>query len=125
MKFFKIIFFHIYNSYYKDGNFHNDIPFLTAYGITGTSISCAAMTVLAVTNYLITCSKPSVLMSISIFAICMVACFFIYIYNSKFETIYSDIKDSKWDNTSTKFVVWIIIISGYSSVGVYSYLFNS
>lgn len=125
MNFLKVIYFHVYNAYYKDGNYTNDIPYLTAYGITATSIGCLTLTLVALTNYGVLGTRLPVEVCFAVFLICLVLFFILFIYNTKYKDIYSIVKGSRWDTVTVKISVWIFIGLGFASIGLYSYIFNS
>lgn len=110
----RIVYFHIYNAYYKDGNFNNDIPHLTAFGIVGSSLSFLLMTMGIIVNSYYGREK----ISESVYTITMV--FFlvifslIFLYNRKYNVIYNEIKDSKWGNLFYKIISWFVIFLGYA-----------
>lgn len=125
MNFLKIIYFHIYNTYYKDGHYKNDIPYLTAYGITGTSLGCLILALLTVLNYGFTRTRLSVVACLIIFLLCLIVFFVLFIHNARYKEVYASIKGSRWDTAPMKVIVWIIIGLGFASVGLYSYIFNN
>lgn len=99
MKIFKIIFFHIYNSYYKDGNYSNDIPHLTAYGLAGCSWSTLFTTLILIAGQQITGKKLETEYFLSSMIILLIAIALGTLYKKRYEIIYCEIKESKWDTT--------------------------
>ncbi|WP_223032942.1 hypothetical protein [Hanstruepera marina] len=123
MKILNILFFHVYNAYYKDGNYSNDIPHLTAYGIVACSLSMLFTSILLFTFALLDV-KLAKISVIILFVGFLLLLFYYFFYEKKYATIYNLIKDSKWDNFRFKIASWLIVILGFVSVVVYSYLFN-
>jgi heme/copper-type cytochrome/quinol oxidase subunit 2 len=124
MKFFRILYFHIYNTYYKDGNYSNDIPHLTAFGLVGCSLSLLATTGIVFMNYQLTGQRMNTELTIGIVTIGVLIILFGTLYQRKYESIYEEIKGTTWDNTLTKAFSWLVTIIGFLTVGVYAYIFN-
>ena len=124
MIFIKIIYFHIYNAYYKDGGFKNDIPSLTAYGIVAPSLSFIILTTTAVIYNQLTGARLPYKVCFVIVSIALLIFFFLFMYKKNYNKIYTEIKKSQWDNITMKIVTWAIVLIGFLSVGLYSYIFN-
>ncbi|WP_418513990.1 hypothetical protein [Corallibacter sp.] len=123
MKILNILFFHVYNAYYKDGNYSNDIPHLTAYGIVGFSLSTLFTTTIMFILTLLNIKLIDYYFLVILVGTLLLL-FYYFFYEKKYDTIYNLIKDSKWDNFRFKIASWLIVFLGFASVFVYSYLFN-
>ena len=121
---FRVLFFHIYNAYYKNGNYKNDIPHLTAFGIVGTSLSIMiVVTVLFVLKTAAETELPKLLI-ILLTIVCLAFFGFLFLVKSKYSSIYQQIKGSKWDNIGFKILSWVIVILGFAFAGLFAYIFN-
>lgn len=125
MNLLKVIYFHIYNAYYKDGNYKNDIPHLTAFSITSTSIGCLTLTLIALLNYGLKGTSLPAEICFIVFLVCFVLFFVLFLYNERYKEVYNSAKGSKSDATWVKILVWVVVILGFASVGLYSYIFNN
>ena len=125
MKFLNSIYFHVYNAYYKDGNYTNDIPHLTAYGIVGCSLSLLLTVIVLLINYLInSADRISFNITIVISLLGLIVCFFLFLFKKRYKKVYVEIKGSKFDNFIFKLLAWLIVAIGFVSVVLYSYLLN-
>jgi hypothetical protein len=124
MLFFKVIYFHIYNLYYKNGKYTNDIPWLTAYGIAASSFSCLLVSLIATVYSIITDLRISKINCLITFAAGYIIFYFIYLNQSNYNNIYNLVKGSKWDTKPVRIATYLMIAIGFASVGLYSYLFN-
>jgi hypothetical protein len=120
----KVIFFHIYNVYYKDGNYKNDIPYLTAFGI----VACSLSIIIVVSVLLLlkgtletTLSKESIIL---LTVVCLSIFSYIFLIRSRYKSIYQEIKGSKWDNVGFKALSWVIVVAGFAFAGLFAYIFN-
>lgn len=120
----KIVFFHIYNAYYKNGHYSNDIPHLTAFGIVGTSLSFFVITIcLALLKLIYNFSPPKDCILIAF--LCIFSFFFFKLFwKSKYNKIYDSILNTKWDNSYWRMISWFIIFLGFFVVGVFPFIFN-
>lgn len=124
MKLIKAIFFHVYNFYYKDSSYTNDIPHLTAFGIVGCSLSCVLAAGVASINHLLNASRLSKPAVFIVYVLGLLISFLLFYANRRYDKIYEEIKDSKYDTITYKILSWVIVILGFSLIGIYSYLFN-
>ena len=124
MKAFNVIFYHVYNCYYKDGKYTNDVPHLTAFGLVGSSLTMSCLAVFALFNSIINNSRLSVGTSLAIVIAGMLLFFFLFLFNSRYDRIYNEINGSKLDNLFMKIAAWGVVVMGFVSVGLYSYIFN-
>ncbi|MFD3003659.1 hypothetical protein ACFS7Z_25100 [Pontibacter toksunensis] len=124
MKALNALFYHVYNSYYKDGNYTNDIPHLTAFGLLGSSLTMFCLAVFALFNSMFNNSRLSVGICLAIVIAGLLFFSFQFLYDSRYNRIYNEIKGSKLDNMFMKIVAWGVVVMGFVSVGLYSYIFN-
>ena len=124
MKIIKIYYFHIYNSYFKDGNDKNDIPSLTAFGIVGCSIAIIFVTILTNLYLRIFNKLPNYFSVVSIFTLILFFLFFKLIYKSKYKKIYKEFKNTKWDKTIFKITSWLVLPLAFVFIGLHAYIYN-
>lgn len=124
MKALNVVFYHVYNCYYKDGNYTNDIPHVTAYGLVGTSLSMFNVVVFALFNNFINNTKLSMEILLTIAILSMLLFFFLFLFNSRYDRIYNEMKGSKRDTLFMRVVAWGVVVMGFVSVGLYSYIFS-
>lgn len=124
MRILKGIYFHVYNAYYKDGNYANDIPHLTAFGIVGCSLSLFLAVGASLIYYSLNESRLSLEFIVVVLTIGLILLFFQFLFQKKYEKIYEEIKGSELDSLSFKILAWLIIVTGFVMVGLYAYLFN-
>ena len=124
MKFLNSIYFHVYNAYYKDGNYTSDIPHLTAFGIVGCSFSLLLAVIVSLLNYSLNESRLSFELIIGVLVLGLILFIFLFLFQKKYEKIYEDIKGSELDSLPIKVLSWLIVATGFATVGLYAYLFN-
>lgn len=124
MDILKIFFFHIYNSYYNNGNYRNDVPHWTAFRITACAMTCWIVALLSIVVNLMTGKRltPIVLYPVCFFS--LIYFFYNFLFRGKYQIIYAKIIGGKWDNKFMKYFSWIFIMSGFISIGLYAYIFN-
>lgn len=125
MKFLHVIYFHVYNSYYQDGNYRNDIPHLTAFGIVGVSLSFLVVGIGNVIKFALTEHKLStqeylwlMLSSLSLF-------YLVFLNRGKYNVIYKELKGSDWDRSAIKILAWVIIVVGIVSFAASAFAFKN
>lgn len=125
MKFLHVIYFHVYNSYYQDGNYKNDIPHLTAFGIVGVSLSFLVVGIGNVIKFALTEHKLStqeylwlMLSSLSLF-------YLVFLNRGKYNVIYKELKGSDWDRSAIKILAWVIIVVGIVSFAASAFAFKN
>ncbi len=123
MKILNILFFHVYNAYYKDGNYYNDVPHVTAFGIVGSSLSMLLTSILLVILRMLSI-KPTYNIVLVILVGSLLLLSYFFLFKKKYKVIYNLIKNSKWDNLRFKIISWVTIFLGFISIGVYGYIFN-
>lgn len=124
MNIVKIIFFHIYNSYYNDGSYRNDVPHWTAFAITACSLACLIVTFVCVIVNLVTGGRPTALLLYPIFLVLLIYFFYNILFKKKYQIIYTQLIGGRWDTKIMRCFSWIIILIGFISVGLYAYIFN-
>jgi hypothetical protein len=122
--FLKVIYFHVYNAHYKDGNYHNDIPSLTAYGITATSLSFILLSLIAFINQLFMHTRLTYNSCMGILITSLIAFYFVFLHQKRYNEIYHSIKDSQWDTKPVRMFSWLVIFLAFAGVVLYSYFFN-
>lgn len=124
MKIIRLIYFHIYNTYYKDGNYTNDIPHLTAFGIVGCSVTIILLSLIFSIYQLIFDKRLTTVMVVVPFVISLAFLFYSLMYDSKYKVIYSEFKDSKLDTTPLKILSWSVLLIAFVLIGTFAYIFN-
>ncbi len=113
MKALNYIFFGIYNSYYKDGNFTNNIPWLKAISVLGVSLSCNIISV----SFLFSDGDRIHLerSTLIIFAaISFVFLYFMFFRNRRYEDIYKEFCHlNKQQRLVNKFISWLYILLSF------------
>lgn len=121
MSWYKIIFFHVFRRYYKDGKFTNDIPWLTTSVIVGVSSSfyLLSLTVLFyfffIDHDVPQLSKYPILICGFVFAVANCLWF---TYKKRYLKIYQEYRISDKNNKVTAVLSWIYIIFGYALVPI-------
>lgn len=118
-----ILYFHVYNAYYQDGNYSNDIPHLTAYGIVGCSLSFALASILLTIAGLASNNLPSWIFFVFII-LGLLLSYFLFLHKKRYQMIYERIKNSKYDHLFFKILSWFIIICGFAQFVLYVFFFN-
>jgi len=121
---FRLIFFHVYNSYYKNGSYRNDIPHLTAFFIVGAAFSMLILTLILYTSKVLFDLTFSKLVVMAFFVVPMPLFAFQFLYKSKYKLIYKEFRKSKWDTSSIKVLCWLVPLFGFISIVLYAYTFN-
>jgi hypothetical protein len=124
MRLLRLIYFHIYNTYYKDGKYRNDIPHLTAFGIVGCCLSIILLAVLFTIHQFFFHERISIQLVVLPFIILLGMFYYMFLYESKYIGIYEEFKNSKWDTWSIKFLSWSILFVAFLLIGLYAYIFN-
>jgi hypothetical protein len=124
MRIIRLIYFHIYNSYYKDGNYTNDIPHLTAFGIVGCSVSIISLSAIFTVYQLIFDKRLTTVMVVVPFVMLLACLFYLLMYDSKYKAIYSEFKGSESDTVTIKILSWSVLVIAFVLIGLYAYIFN-
>jgi hypothetical protein len=124
MKLVEVIFYHIYKSYYKGGNYRNDIPHVTAFGIVSCSIIIIFITGFLTFLRLFTEQLVNKGLVISLFVFLSVVLFYFLLYKSKYKRIYTEIKGSRWDTVFFKILSWSVLVIAFLVATLYAYTFN-
>ncbi len=109
------LFYIIYNTYYKHGNYKNDIPPLTVFGIFYTAIvsTCFSMiTGIAMVNDPIFFNQhlPKIIMPLLLITSVAITYFSFY-YKKRYKLIYNKYKDNlNYDSLFSKILAFTIIV---------------
>lgn len=125
MKFLTVIYFHVYNSYYKDGNYKNDIPHLTAFGIVGVSLSLLLVGIGNIIKFVLTEHKLSTQGYLWLMLSSLLLFYFAFLNKGKYNDIYKELKSSEWDKTTIKILAWVIVIIGFVSFAASAFAFKN
>jgi Ca2+/Na+ antiporter len=121
MNWYKLIFFHIFKRYYKDGKFTNDIPWLTASVIVGISSSFYLLSLVVLSYFFFIdhnvppLNKYPILICGFAFA---VVNYLWFTYKKRYLKIYEEYRTSNKNNKVTAVLSWIYIIVGFASVPI-------
>lgn len=124
MKALNVLFFHVYNHYYQNGNDDNDIPHLTAWGIVGCSFSCLLATMTALTITMVSDERIVKPLAIGIMVLGLILTFFQFLYQSRYSKIYEEIRGTNYDSVLFKTLTWAVVAAGFISTGIFAYIFN-
>ena len=113
-KLYNIIFYIIYNSYYKHGNFKNDMPAYTVFFIFTISFFCQMLFLIGLWDLIddpYTIAEISKLANIFFFLSCFAITYFLFYVNKRYIIIYNTYKDNSFANSRLgKFMGWSFII---------------
>jgi hypothetical protein len=121
MDWYKIIFFHVFNRYYKDGNYKNDIPWLTASVIIGVSTYFHLFSLFVLGYYFFTghsltlASKYPNIICAFVFVSLNCYCF---IYQNRYLKIYTKFRKSDKNKKIIALLSWMYIFLGFFSVPI-------
>lgn len=124
MKFIRLIYFHIYNSYYADGNYQSDIPHLTAFGIVGCSFSVILLVITFATCQFFFAFEPSVVLVTVLFICLLMVFYFVLLHKRRYAAIYLEFKNSKYDATLMRVISWLVLIIAFVMAVTYAYYFD-
>jgi hypothetical protein len=117
MNWYKMIFYHVFKRYYKDGNYKNDIPWLTATGIVSVSTGFMISSVYIFSYYsFVDKNVPQLDNRFTLLGlIFIVANFIFFTHKKRYMEIFAFFKGSEKDNK-----LWGIISWGYIILGMVS-----
>lgn len=128
MNWYKLIFFHIYKRYYKDGQYSNDIPWLTVSVILGVS-SFFYLLSLAVLIYSIFCDCEIQSLNknpIIILGFVLVGVNYLWFFNNRhYLKIYEKYRISENNNKFSELLSWLFVIMGFVSVPLVALIIKS
>lgn len=108
------LFYIIYNSYYKHGEYKDDIPTLTVGGIFSVSFYCIELSIINIIGFinpLYQKMKISGFKSFLISIISLVIVYFLFYHKKRYDKIYERYKDDIFLNSKTaKYFGFIIIV---------------
>lgn len=123
MKWYNLVFFHIFKRYYKNGNYKSDIPWLTASVIISLStyfyITNILRLFLLVTHHTLHIDK--LLFILFGFIFCIIN-YIWFVGDKRYLQIYTDFKIKYANDRLTDIFSWIYIIVGFLSIGVIALL---
>lgn len=125
MKFLYVIYFHVYNSYYKDGSYKNDIPHLTAFGIVGVSLSLLIVGIGNIIKFTLTEHKLSTQGYLWLMLPSLLLFYFLFLNKAKYNDIYNEFKNSGWDRATMKVLAWVVVIIGFVSFAASAFAFKN
>lgn len=114
------LFYVVYNSYYKHGEFKNDIPPLTVGGIFGIMLLCMALSVFCILGWInpVYAKLPKlnkvILTLVMLFFGALV--YFIFYYDQRYRKIYNLYKENKFLNSQAAkiecfaFIIVVILL---------------
>jgi hypothetical protein len=121
MNWYKLIFFHIFKRYYKNGSFTNDIPWLTASVIVGLSSFFYVLGLLVLAYFFFIdhnvpkLKKYPLLISGFAFAITN---YLWFTYKKRYLKIHAEYRTSNKNNKVTEVLAWIYVIVGFATVPI-------
>lgn len=124
MKYLRVIYFHVYNAYYKDGRFSSDVPHLKAFGLVGCSFCFMIAVICALTFQVLNGVRFSFGIGLFIEVLSSILFYYLLLFNRVYEKINQEFKGSKFDCSSYKILSWLVVIIGFAAVGLYGYFFN-
>jgi hypothetical protein len=116
MKWFYIVFFHVFKKYYKNGHYKNDIPWLTASGIVGVSVYFYLFSLYIITHYisygyLLARLDKNFVIPIGLAIVLGTIIFFIW--NKKYLMIFNSFKDKYSKDSLSQTLSWIFVFAPY------------
>ncbi len=123
MKWYNLVFFHIFKRYYKNGNYKNDIPWLTVSVIISLStyfyITNILRLFLLITQHTLHIDKLLFILFGFIFCILN---YIWFVGNKRYLQIYADFKIKYANDRLTDILSWVYIIIGFLSSGAIALL---
>lgn len=111
------LFFGIYNSYYKDGNYKNDMPWYNGMAIFLFTFWCNIITILDVLNSSKNKFPVEKLTSFIIAAVCLIISYLLFVRNRRYDTIYNRYKNfNKTNRIINKVVSWTYVIGSIVAI---------
>jgi hypothetical protein len=118
MDWYNLVFYHVFKRYYKNGNYKNDIPWLTATGILSVSTFFFLTGIFVVFYYFfINKNIPQLNNLYTIFGIIFTVlnCLW-FTYKNRYLSIYKHYQALTTNNRKTEILSWLYIILGFASV---------
>jgi hypothetical protein len=115
MNWYNLIFFHVFKRYYKNGRYKNDIPWLTASGIIGSSSLLWLLTIYTTVTFLIKGETPGINKKYFVpFGVTFIILHWFWFINRKrYLKIFSDFYKVYTDNKLTEIFSWLYILGAY------------
>ena len=120
----KLFFFHIYNTYYKNGRFKNDTPHLTAFCIVSAAVSMLLASAVLAIGKLGLGAIFSKIQVMIFFCVPLPFLWYYLLFGKKYKTIYAEVRKSKYDKSLFKILSWSVIVIAFGSIVLFSYIFN-
>lgn len=127
MKKYNLIFFHIFKCYYKDGNYKNDIPWLTALVLVSVSVLFFFVAIgLSVSeligfNFLKMMDRHLFILLGFVFVLINYAWFKV---GDRYMNIFKKYRHSSYDTKKNAILSWIFVIGGFLSAPIVILLLN-
>ena len=122
MKWYDIIFFHVFSFYYKNGKYKNDIPWLTASCIVATTICLYILNLLIIVrfhiNNLVYVPLEDNYDILIIVSVINILSYYWFTKNKYYLLIFNNYKNSIYDTKRIKLFVWVFIIFGFILVPI-------
>lgn len=121
MSWYKVIFFHVFQRFYKNGKFTNDIPWLTASVIMGVSSSFYLLSLTVLFYFFFFDHNVPPLNKYLILICGFVFTFINYLWlthQKRYLKIYEEYRTSDKNNKVTAMLSWAFIILGLASVPI-------
>ncbi|WP_318642611.1 hypothetical protein [Flavobacterium ardleyense] len=118
MNWYDLIFYNVFKRYYKEGNYKNDIPLLTASIIVGVSFSFYILSGFLLVYYFIVGQDVPMLSKspIIIFGFTFNLANYLWFKNKdRYLIVYSHFKSSERNDRQQEVLSWLFIILGFAS----------
>ncbi|MCG3164424.1 MAG: hypothetical protein POELPBGB_00178 [Bacteroidia bacterium] len=116
MKWYKIIFFHVFKRYYKNGMYKNDLPWLTASSIIAVSSSFYVFSFYLLAYYFINGYMPDHLekrIIIPIGFLIVIPIVIWFVSKKRYLTIYNELRTSHSNHKSSEILSWLFVFGAY------------
>lgn len=128
MECYNLIFFHVFKFYFKDGNYKNDIPWLTASVLMAASSLAYSVGATAIIAHLLNMDLTTM---VNRHVFIVGAFIFVFANNMYFRirdrymAIFEKYRNSQKDTMQNAILCWLIVIGGFISVPVLLFLLNN
>lgn len=120
MNWYKLVFFHVFKCYYKNGKYTNDIPWLTATGIVSVSTGFLLSSIFLLFYYFFIDTKlPKLDNTFTLIGFIFILINYFWITNKKrYLIIYESYRKSNKNNKVSEVLSWVYIIVGFISLPI-------